>query len=230
MSALPIESVVTPAAVLLASLAGSLHCAGMCGPIALGVTPRPETQIAYHVARGLSYVLLGAIAGAVGSVFFVGKWTAWFAVLSLVAYFAWSAYCVVRGRREPVLFPAAWTKLVDKPLGHFFPKASRQWTAAFATGALTAFLPCGWLHLFLASAVATGSAARGAFLMAVFWVGTVPALVGGRWLFGKLVAPAARRRPVLVGALLILAALSVLTVRGAHLFDPGPVASCHDGK
>jgi sulfite exporter TauE/SafE len=75
-------------AILAASLVGSLHCAGMCGPfLAFVVGAGPRTfadsapgahggtrveasafalQCAYHAARGAGYALLGAAAGAAG--------------------------------------------------------------------------------------------------------------------------------------------------------------------
>ncbi|MBX3384980.1 MAG: sulfite exporter TauE/SafE family protein [Phycisphaeraceae bacterium] len=82
--------------VLTASLLGSLHCAGMCGPIAAAATApvsltinrrptdnranaavcssvdRPTTRpltIAYHAFRCTTYVVLGAAAGLLGQTF-----------------------------------------------------------------------------------------------------------------------------------------------------------------
>ena len=43
-------------------------------------------------------------------------------------------------------------------------------------GAVTPFLPCGWLYLFALVAAGTGSALYGGTVMAAFWLGTVPAL------------------------------------------------------
>ena len=63
--------------IFLASLVGSLHCAGMCGAFALFAigagdprvhTPRTLLMGAYHAGRLLTYVALGAAAGALGSV------------------------------------------------------------------------------------------------------------------------------------------------------------------
>ena len=66
------------AAVLAASLVGSLHCAGMCGPFlafvvgagpsAAGGPSALRLQVAYHAARGLGYALLGAAAGSASRV------------------------------------------------------------------------------------------------------------------------------------------------------------------
>jgi sulfite exporter TauE/SafE len=49
---------------------------------------------------------------------------------------------------------------------------------SLGTGICTALLPCGWLYAFVAMAAGSGQAASGAFLMLVFWTGTVPILAG----------------------------------------------------
>ena len=60
--------------VLVASFFGSLHCAGMCGPFValysgLETSPRARwtRHAAYHLGRLITYVALGAVAGALGS-------------------------------------------------------------------------------------------------------------------------------------------------------------------
>jgi sulfite exporter TauE/SafE len=62
--------------VLLASLLGSLHCAGMCGPlvaVALGDTRvrsyggRAVLHGAYHGARLLTYSAAGLVCGLLGA-------------------------------------------------------------------------------------------------------------------------------------------------------------------
>ncbi len=94
---------------------------------------------------------------------------------------------------------------------------------AGAIGLLTALLPCGWLYVFAIVAAGTGSAALGAAVMAVFWVGTVPLLA----LFGisvqTLVATLGRRVPLAISAIVILLGMYTLTGRltiSAAAFEP----------
>jgi sulfite exporter TauE/SafE len=49
---------------------------------------------------------------------------------------------------------------------------------SLGTGICTALLPCGWLYAFVAMAAGSGRSMSGAFLMLVFWTGTVPILAG----------------------------------------------------
>ncbi|MFN7147839.1 MAG: sulfite exporter TauE/SafE family protein, partial [Myxococcota bacterium] len=70
---------------LTAGLLGSPHCVGMCGPF---VTATGRSAPAWHAGRLLTYVTLGALAGAVGSVPFLGGTTATVVSGVLLVYFA----------------------------------------------------------------------------------------------------------------------------------------------
>lgn len=68
-------------AVVVASLLGSLHCVGMCGPLAMwasGASERESTYrvaqatILYHLGRLSLYALIGGLAGALGSLLELG--------------------------------------------------------------------------------------------------------------------------------------------------------------
>ena len=69
-----------------------------------------------------------------------------------------------------------------------------------ATGLLTTLLPCGWLYVFVATAAGTGRVPDAMLVMLVFWLGTLPMMVGrGRWRAADVrrlpAAPAARELP-----------------------------------
>ena len=58
----------------LMGLMGSLHCIGMCGPLALGVVglqtnPKKKlrTALEYNFGRAVSYTAMGAILGLIGN-------------------------------------------------------------------------------------------------------------------------------------------------------------------
>ena len=62
-----------PGTAFLAGLVTSLHCAGMCGPLACAIMPAPNERVdastvstVYHLARLTGYGVLGALAGGVG--------------------------------------------------------------------------------------------------------------------------------------------------------------------
>ena len=68
-------------AVLVASVFGSLHCAGMCGPLVAFAVGDPQTRsgmgrallhVAYHGGRCVSYVVVGLLCGTAGAVLDLG--------------------------------------------------------------------------------------------------------------------------------------------------------------
>ncbi len=122
------------AAVLTASLMGSLHCVGMCGPMALWASGVSQGQSAlrtalhtsaYHLGRLSTYLLAGLIAGLVGSAITAsGYWLGIQAAaarlaggvmiamglwqLALLARPHWRRTLPVPPRGEPVVSRSSW--------------------------------------------------------------------------------------------------------------------------
>src|SRR3954469_8638635 len=93
-----LAAVNSPAAAFVAGLVTSLHCAGMCGPLACALMPvrgdRSDAQTVstvYHVARLTGYATLGALAGGLGRAPLAWvsdsalRWTPWVMVIFFVA-------------------------------------------------------------------------------------------------------------------------------------------------
>lgn len=204
-----ITPVVTPVAwgVLGASLVGSVHCAAMCGGFACvataparGDTTRASTHIAYQAGRLAMYLTLGAIAGIVGAhVAHLGVLAGIQRAAAIVAgalMIAWAlnAFAARRGHALAVgRAPLFW----QHALGSTLRRAGDQPPAvrAAVTGVLQSLLPCGWLYVFVASAGGTGSVQSAITTMALFWLGTVPALVTVSVGARRLLAPLGRWMP-----------------------------------
>ena len=174
--------------VLAASLVGSLHCAGMCGGFVAfysgAAARRPWLgHAAYNLGRLTAYTTLGAVAGALGAALDLTVAPAGIqrgaAVLAGALIALWGTRTLletagVRMRRlEP---PAALRSVVGR--GVAAVAAQPPQTRALVIGLLTGLLPCGWLYAFIVTAAGTGDPLRGAGLMAVFWLGTLPVMVG----------------------------------------------------
>lgn len=159
-------------AVLAMGLAGGLHCGAMCGPLALASGCRRRDSALYLGTRSLGYVVLGAVAGALGA--------------SLGAVFpAWGQ--VVAGLVGLlvlllVVWPTSGGAWRGRVLGRV--AASVPWLRAPLIGLVTLLLPCGLLHGALALAWVAGSARDGGVLLGVFAAVTGPFV---------LAAPLARR-------------------------------------
>lgn len=169
----------SPATALVAGLVTSLHCAGMCGPLACALMPvrgdRADAQTVsttYHLTRVTSYALLGGIAGGLGGLplNFVSDSTLRWAPWVLVFFFLAMAF--------------RWDRFLPKPvfLGRFSFRLNRwmqgrsRVQAAAALGFATPLLPCGPLYFVIALALMSGSALRGVEFMLAFGLGTVPLL------------------------------------------------------
>lgn len=174
-----LASVNTPVAALVAGLVTSLHCAGMCGPLACLLAPARGSrddattmQAGYHGARLAAYLVLGLVAGGLGAAPLRWLETPVARVLPwvMVAYFAFVALRL--GTRLPrlALLSRFQLRLRTWRLG----RSGLQ--VAVAMGAATPLLPCGPLYFLLALASLSGSAAQGAELMLAFGLGTVPLL------------------------------------------------------
>jgi sulfite exporter TauE/SafE len=169
----------SPAAALVAGLVTSLHCAGMCGPLACTLMPvrgdRADAQTVttvYHLSRLFAYALLGALAGGLGAApltwisYNALRWLPWVFVIFFVALaLRWDRWL-------PKLF--ALTRLTWK-LSAWLRGRSRV-EAAAAMGLATPLLPCGPLYFLVALALLSGSALRGVEFMLAFGLGTVPLL------------------------------------------------------
>ncbi len=169
----------SPGAAFIAGLVTSLHCAGMCGPLACSLLPvrgdRSDAQTVstvYHVCRLGGYAVLGALAGGLGRapLSWVShsalRWLPWVLVLFFVALaLRWD-----RHLPKPVALGRLTWKL------QAWVRGRSRVQAAAAMGLATPLLPCGPLYFLVGLALLSGSALRGVEFMLAFGLGTVPLL------------------------------------------------------
>jgi uncharacterized protein len=215
-------------------LVGSLHCAGMCGPLALAL---PKTggnipgfvagRAAYNVGRIITYCLMGIVVGFAGRTLLMAGVQRWLSillgVLLLVGFF---------GSRKLALWRPA-TLLVEQlkvRIGALLRQ--RSLVSLGVLGLLNGLLPCGLVYVAAAVAATTGGMFPGARYMTAFGFGTVPMMLAIS-LSGKLVPFSWRLKlgkaiPVsvfIVASLLILRGLSL----GIPFLSPDLAAGncCH---
>lgn len=205
--------------IAVSSLAGSLHCVAMCGPLISlsgGGSGARSLRLAlvHALGRLTTYVALGALAGLVGrAVDVAGDLAAVQRAASIVAgaaIVAWGVRAIAVARGWLTVHAAGGT-LFRSGLAQLRTRdAARR---AWLIGVLTGLLPCGWLWAFVVSAAGTASPWAGAAVMAVFWLGTVPAMTGMLTLGGRLVERARRALPVLSACVLIALGVATLATR-----------------
>lgn len=168
---------------LITGFVGSLHCVGMCGPLAMalpvGRLPRAQRGLGvglYHAMRVLAYAGLGLAVGSLGQGLLLAGLQRPLSIGAGVFLLLWTL--LARGRFGS-LATARPTRWITRPMGRFLNQPSLR---AFAgLGFLNGLLPCGFVYVALAGAVATGNVSDGALYMGLFGAGTVPALLAIRY-------------------------------------------------
>lgn len=180
----------------------------MCGGIAMASSPGPMDRISYHLGRLIGYATLGFVAGYLGQ-----------SLLETNSHFWGGIAATGLGLGYILLGISAWQgaplRLFELPpaITGRLRKMGRHSSAA--TGLLTAFLPCGWLHVFLLGAIATESPWKGSIYLILFWAGTVPILNWAPLILTKILSPLTLNFPRLAAiVLIVIGGLSI----GMHLY------------
>lgn len=181
-------------ALFLVGLLGGTHCVGMCGGIvgalAMGAPGRWSMHLAYNAGRILSYTAAGAAAGALGaaSMNLEGQMPVRLVLYLLANLMLVALGLYLLGVTRALAFTERagqhlWRRL--QPLTRRFLPA-RTVAQALPLGLLWGWLPCGLVYSALASSLTAGSASRGALLMLLFGLGTLPNLLLAGILFARL--------------------------------------------
>lgn len=167
---------------LLLGIISSLHCVGMCGPIAM-MLPVDRTNpsrkalqiLVYHLGRLTAYGLLGLVFGLLGRGFYLAGMQQHLSITVGVLMI------VVAVVPEKVLARYNFSKPVYKViaaikshLGQQFKRKSVD--ALFTIGLLNGFLPCGMVYAALFGALAMPNLMSSMSYMFLYGIGTVPLL------------------------------------------------------
>lgn len=213
-------------AVAVASLLGSLHCVGMCGPFALWATAggrNLRTVSGYHLGRLTTYLSAGLAAGVIGTAISIGGQLAGFQMLAAklagILLIAWGIvklsiqFAPVANFLNRFQGPSRLGGLIAmaRPL-----VASRgEFGRGYLGGLLTTWLPCGWLYLFVLLAAGTGDVALALATMTAFWLGSLPALTGLVMGARSLIPRFGNVLPIAAAVLMIVTGLYTATGRAS---------------
>ncbi|NIJ45182.1 hypothetical protein FHR24_001621 [Wenyingzhuangia heitensis] len=201
-------------------LLSSLHCVGMCGPIAFALPVHKGSKsdkwkkiIAYHLGRLFTYAAIGAIFGLFGRAFVLAGLQQ---MLSIVT----GVVLIVIALFQKKILNALEQKTSSSVVGFIkqgYQKIAKSSSIAnfFSLGALNGLLPCGTVYIALIGAIATQNLLSGSFYMLVFGLGTVPLMLV---LMGAKIASTVKFRTVFRKAvpvmLLIVGSLFILRGMG----------------
>lgn len=204
---------------------GSLHCAGMCGPLVLalpigtGGWGRTITgRVLQNTGRVVTYTIMGAIAGAVGRTVALSGLQQYVSIgaglLMIVAY-------ALPSMAAPVLRRLSFLEAAGGFVQRRFATLlqHRTFSTMFGLGLVHGLLPCGLVYAALAGSVVSGSPVAGAIFAAVFGLGTFPMMLVMS-LIGRSIPSALRQRLVRLVpvAMIVLGGLFIL--RGLNLGIP----------
>ena len=223
-------------------LAGSLHCIGMCGPLALALPVSHKNDLSritggllYNSGRIFSYSLLGLLFGTLGNFLVAAKWQSGLSItlgILILIYLLlpkrWLHYPAKNSFSKPFIF-------LRQQLGNLFQ--AKRTSSIFFIGVLNGFLPCGLIYLALASSVVAGNSLSGGIFMLFFGLGTLPMMFSAV-LMGNYLSQSLRQRIRGSIPFLLLFMAVLLILRGMNLgipfISPGindehqsHVAGCH---
>ena len=170
---------------------GSLHCVGMCGPIAMALPYQGASRwstarnaLVYNFGRIATYMVLGSIFGLLGKGVFLAGYQSALSIglgvlLLVVALF--SINVEQRLLRLPLL--RRGIQQLQASLGKLLRVQANP--SFFSIGLLNGLLPCGLVYMAIVGAVSTGDVLRGLAYMGLFGLGTLPlmlaASLAGNW-------------------------------------------------
>lgn len=210
---------------LVFGLVTSLHCAGMCGPIAVALPLHGNTVgqklfggFLYNIGRTVTYVALGAVLGLFGQGINALGFQSWLSVITGLLMIATVAF--------PSLFkfnlggkgnPRSFLNRLKQGLRKLF--STRSYSSLFGIGLLNGFLPCGPLYAALIISAGYGQMTKSMAFMAMFGLGTIPMLLTISAL-GNILSVSLRRKFSKLLPILIVIIGLLFILRGLNLGIP----------
>ena len=204
---------------------GSFHCVGMCGPIALALPLNQESRftklggiLVYNFGRMFTYGIFGGFFGLVGqSVVIAGYQQMTSIILGLAILLMVLLPNSVFSKYKVTGFIYSFIGKLKQSLSMLFKKQSVS--SLFSIGILNGLLPCGLVYLGIAGAIATGNILSGALFMAMFGLGTLPAMFVLS-VFGNTISLKFRSKINKAMPVFIVATALLLILRGMNLGIP----------
>lgn len=205
----------------IVGLLTSVHCVAMCGGINLsqcikpisidGTVSVPRSSLLYNSGRVVSYTVIGAVVGALGSVIsFTGIYK------GIISMFA-GIFMILMGinmigtfrhiKKVNIQIPAGLRDILLGKNGQRGP---------FTVGLINGLMPCGPLQTMQLYALGTGNPIDGALSMFAFSLGTVP-LMFSFGAMSTLLSKGATKRLMKASAVLVIVLGLVMFQRGTAL-------------
>ncbi len=219
----------------MVGLVGSVHCVGMCGPIAMALPYGRQRELTklknillYNSGRIFTYSLMGAVIGLVGKGFFVAGVQSEFSIIIGILLLIVAIFSIdVETKVIAIPFVDKLMVKLQQNLSRLLKKHTGN--SLFMVGVLNGFLPCGLVYFAIVGAVSTGQLVNGILYMAFFGLGTLPMMLSisfaGSYVSVKFRNTLKKMYPVfLIGfaVLFILRGFNVELLNDFRFFETNP--------
>ncbi|MBI5140981.1 MAG: sulfite exporter TauE/SafE family protein [Nitrospirae bacterium] len=214
---------------LIAGLLGSAHCVGMCGGFVLLYSSRVrqatplQSHLLYNGGRITTYVIIGAISGAVGSLLDMAFMRNAALLASSVLLVA-SGALMLFGSGDGIFgsgLSGTWPMVLLKRAIERLRHGTGGWPL-YPLGLALGLVPCGLVYTMAVKAASSADPVTGGLVMLAFGLGTFPALAAFGALSGFLTSRYRQIFQKAAAVLIIMMGVSGL-VRWTNLTD-----SAHD--
>jgi uncharacterized protein len=211
---------------LIIGLAGSIHCAGMCSPLAMAATVRNarvwRARLVYNGGRIITYAIIGATISRVGAWLPLGNFQPMASLLTGVILL-WMAATGTYAWKVPVL-SGVWMRLASFLKIRFGVLLQRKGLLTTVwLGMLNGLLPCGLTALAWSYCITLRGPLDGFNFMLLFGLGTAPAMIGLPSVFQWVARSFHISTRTLTTGLLVVSAL--LLIARVFLIHPVPAAT-----
>lgn len=161
-------------------LFGSIHCVGMCGPLALALPSVHSGQkqklfaaLQYNLGRVITYTLLGLVFGIIGRSFqFIGFQQLFSVITGSIMLLFTVLYFGYKRTWQP-----QWFQNFIWQVQSFIAAALKKNGSSLIIGMANGLLPCGMVYAALAGALVSNSIASSSLFMACFGMATIPLML-----------------------------------------------------
>lgn len=228
---------------LLFGLISSLHCIGMCGPIAMmlpvsrdNATKKAIQILLYHLGRLTTYASLGFLFGLLGKGLYLAGFQQQISIL--VGLLMVTMAIIPEKVFANYNFSRPVYRLISKVktnLGSQFKRKSPD--ALFTIGLLNGLLPCGLVYAALFGAIAMQNVGFSIMYMLLFGIGTIPLMSAVVYVSNVLSIPFRNKFQkiiplvtVVIGILFVMRGMGLniayISPSNMHLFIQ-TAANCH---
>jgi hypothetical protein len=210
---------------IILGLMGSLHCVGMCGPIAFMLpvdrsnnVKRLGQTFLYHMGRLLAYGIIGLLFGLLGKGLYVfgiqQKLSIAIGLVMIIIVLIPSRTFNQYNLSKPVY------RIISKVKNRLGKELKKKSPDTFLTiGFLNGFLPCGLVYMALFGAIAMGNTWQGGLYMLLFGLGTIPLMTTAIYFSSSFKGNTKRHIQKLIPAFVILIGV-LFIIRGLGLGIP----------